>query len=110
MRIGLFLSFLLLPLTTAAACSEKSEPGSCYRDKDNACAEYGAAQSAAGKRLCSGMKWTPGAQSCPTANRVGTCVGKNSVAEYLYAGAPNNYSAAGAKSACEASGGAFTPL
>jgi hypothetical protein len=103
MRASLMFSVMLV-----AACSNEGEPGSCYRDHDNACVDYGRPQGAAGKRMCSGMKWTSGEKSCPTANRIGACT-KQSGTEWLYSGAPNNYNASSAKSACEFGGGVFTP-
>lgn len=108
---------LLLPLLfvvrIAAGCSNEGEPGSCYRTPDNACVEYGKSMGGAGKRLCSAFKWTPGAQSCPKEDRLGTCLKeKGAVTEIVYGGAPNNYTAATAKNACEFKGGIFvqTPL
>lgn len=94
-------------LLASAGCSKGAEPGSCYREHDNACVEYAPAEGAAGKRLCAGMKWTPGPATCPSTNKLGTCL-KKSGAEHVYAGAPNNYSASSAKSACEHAGGSFT--
>lgn len=92
-----------------AACSKEGEPGSCYRPNDNACVDYDRTQAAAGKRLCSGMTWTPGEKSCPPANRLGSCSKKDGT-EWLYSGPPNNYNATSAKSACElGSSGVFTP-
>jgi hypothetical protein len=93
--------------STTVGCSNEGEPGSCFRPRDNACVEYGRAQGAAGKRLCSGMTWTAGDKSCPSAGRLGTCV-KKSGPEHLYGGAPNNYSPSSAKNACEWAGGVFT--
>ncbi|MDF2695600.1 MAG: hypothetical protein K0S65_3983 [Labilithrix sp.] len=90
----------------SSGCSNETAPGSCFREHDNACVEYTTAQGAAGKRMCSGMKWTAGAATCPTANRLGTCV-RGSGTEFLYAGAPNNYNAASAKTACEHDGSRF---
>ena len=101
---------LVLALSAASlACSNEGEPGSCYRTPDNACVEYGKAMAGAGKRLCSGFKWTPGAQSCPHDSRLGTCIKeRGAVSEILYAGVPNNYNAGSAKNACEFKGGMFT--
>lgn len=84
-----------------------AEPGSCHRAHENACVEYDGARAAAGKRLCSGTTWTPGAASCPAEGRVGTCAREGEV-RILYGGAPNNYDPASAKVACEAAGGAFS--
>jgi len=104
MRGAVATSFLLL----LAACSNKGEPGSCYREPDNACVEYGASMGGAGKRLCSSFKWTPGEKSCPAENRLGTCIKeKGGVTEYVYGGAPNNYTKPSAKNACEFRGGTF---
>jgi hypothetical protein len=103
------LLFRALALTvSAAACSNEGEPGSCYRSNDNACVDYDRSQGAAGKRMCSGMKWTHGARSCPTENRLGACARKGGT-EWLYGGAPNNYTPASARSACEWDRGVFTP-
>ena len=102
-------AFFFLLAVIGAACSKQGEAGSCFRPNDNACVEYDRAQGAAGRRLCSGMTWTPGDKSCPPAGRIGSCAKKDGT-EWLYVGAPNNYNAASAKSACElGSGGIFTP-
>jgi hypothetical protein len=94
-----------------AGCSKEGDPGSCYRAPDNACVEYGKPMGGAGKRLCSAFTWRAGAQSCPTENRLGTCIKeKGSVSEIVYGGAPNNYSTATAKNACEFKGGVFSPV
>src|SRR5262245_41755127 len=93
-------------LTTG--CSTEAEPGSCYRAPDNACVDYGRAQAAAGKRMCSGLKWTTGEKSCPKENRLGACTRAKDQAEWLYGGAPNNYNLSSARSACEFGGGVFT--
>lgn len=101
MRAGCIFLFAL------AACDSKpAEPGSCFRPQENACIEHDAAHAAGGKRLCVGLVWTAGAGSCPPANRLGTCTKKDG-AELLYAGPPNNYSAASAKLACEHGAGTF---
>lgn len=103
------LSVLVLVLVLAG-CSNEGQPGSCYRDPDNACVEYGQPMAGAGKRLCSAFKWSEGAQSCPKDNRLGTCIKeKGAVTEIVYGGAPNNYTVATAKNACEFKGGVFTP-
>lgn len=97
-----------------AACSKdggsSEAPGSCYREKDNACAEYGRAEAAAGKRLCSGMTWRSGEGTCPIENRLGTCALKAGGREHLYSGPPNTYSVNGAKTACESGGGMWTAI
>jgi len=99
------LALLVLAL---AACSNEGEAGSCYRDPDNACVEYGKSMGGAGKRLCSSFKWMPGEKSCPKENRLGTCTKeKGTVTEIVYAGPPNNYSAPVAKNTCEFKGGVF---
>jgi hypothetical protein len=97
----------LLASITLAGCT-RTEPGTCYRERDNVCVEFVAAQAAAGKRMCANAKWTSGAPSCPTAEALGGCTKKDGV-EYLYGGPPNNYTAASARSVCEAQGGTFTP-
>ena len=91
------------------ACSTKGEPGSCYRAPDNACVEYTREQGAAGKRICSGLTWTAGENTCPKDHRVGTCTKAKDGVEWLFGGPPNNYTAASAKSACEFGGGVFSP-
>jgi hypothetical protein len=104
------LAWLFLGLAALAngACSREGEPGSCFRERENLCLEYDRVQGAAGKRMCSGMTWTGGASSCPSASRLGTCV-KQSGAEYVYGGAPNNYTPSSAKTWCEWARGVFTP-
>jgi hypothetical protein len=105
---GTAIAFVLVAIgASLASCSKPGEAGSCYREHDNACIEYTPSEGAAGKRLCSGMKWTSGAGSCPSASRVGTCI-KATVSEQLYGGAPNNYTPASAKTACEHGSGTFT--
>lgn len=100
----------IFALIVGAACTPKGEPGSCYRDKDNACVEYGATTAVGGKRLCAGYKWLPGAGSCPTADRVGACARQGGASiEILYAGPPNRFTKDAAKATCERTGGAFTP-
>lgn len=87
------------------ACSTKpSESGSCFRPQENVCIDYAAAQAAAGKRLCAGLQWN--AAPCRAEQRLGTCA-KTDVSEVYYAGAPNNYDAAGAKLACEHASGSW---
>ena len=68
MRAAIATSVLVL----LVACKNEGEPGSCYREPDNACVEYGQTMGGAGKRLCSSFKWTAGEKSCPTENRLGT--------------------------------------
>lgn len=97
---------LLSVVFASSGCSREGEAGSCFRERENVCVEYGRLQGAAGKRLCSGMTWTTGEKSCPSAGRIGTCM-KSSGAEYMYRGAPNDYSSTGAKTACEWAGGVF---
>jgi hypothetical protein len=91
-----------------AGCKDEGEPGSCYRNPDNACVEYGKAMGAAGKRLCSAFTWRAGEKSCPAENRLGTCTKeKGTVTEVVYGGAPNNYTVSTAKNACDFKGGVF---
>jgi hypothetical protein len=96
----------------SAGCSNEGEAGSCYRAGDNACVEYPRSQGAAAKRMCAGLKWTPGESSCPKESRLGACArgkdARESGTEWMYGGAPNNYTTASAKSACESGGGVFT--
>lgn len=97
--------------TFLLACSKGSTepPGSCYRDADNACVEYGADKSAGGKRLCTGHRWTTGTNSCPAANRLGQCK-RGITVETMYGGPPNNFTADTARAVCEGANGAvFTP-
>ncbi len=101
------LSFAALLAAVTSACSNDAQPGSCYRPADNACVGYARERAAAGKRLCSGMTWTAGEGSCPALGRVGTCAHKEG-SEIVYSGAPNNYPAVSAKTACEHAGGAFS--
>lgn len=98
--------YMVVAVVLAACSKPAGESGSCFRPQDNLCIDYTAAQAAAGKRLCAGLQWnvTP----CPAANRLGTCT-KADLVEGYYAGAPNNYDATGAKSACEHDAGKWTP-
>ena len=98
----------LLSALFSLSCSKEGEAGSCYRPHDNACAAYSRSASAAGKRMCAGMKWSVGEASCPAEGLLGTCTKKDGV-ESLYAGAPNNYTPASAKRSCESGGGDFKP-
>jgi hypothetical protein len=99
---------LLLLSIVLVACKDEGEPGSCYRNPDNACVEYGKAMGGAGKRLCSAFTWRAGEKSCPADNRLGTCTKeKGTVTEIVYGGSPNNYTVATAKNACEFKGGVF---
>jgi hypothetical protein len=94
-------------LLVLAACSKQdAEPGSCYRERDSACVEHPRAQAAAGKRLCTGFRWTPGEGTCPKENRVGTCT-RDGHDEVLYGGPPNYLTPATAKTQCEAAGGSM---
>jgi hypothetical protein len=103
-RAGLVLALFI------AGCSNEGEPGSCYRNPDNACVEYGKAMGGAGKRLCSAFTWRAGEKSCPTENRLGMCAKeKGAVTEIVYSGAPNNYDISTARNACEFKGGVFLP-
>ncbi|MBX3260717.1 MAG: hypothetical protein KF782_13600 [Labilithrix sp.] len=102
------LAVLVVALAAPAACANDAEPGSCFRGHDNACVDYDRARAAAGKRMCAGMTWTAGERSCPRDARLGSC-NKKSGAEWIYAGPPNNYGPASAKSACELNGGTFVP-
>lgn len=100
----------IVGLAAASACTARGEPGGCFRDKDNACVEYGAEQAVGGKRLCAGYTWLPGERACPKDGRVGTCRREGGrVAEYVYGGPPNRFTAASAKTTCEASAGTFSP-
>jgi hypothetical protein len=96
-------------LLVLVACSREGEAGSCFRQPENLCIDFDRSQAAAGKRMCSGLTWTAGEKTCPVAGRLGGCAKAGHV-EYLYAGAPNNYAPASAKSACEYAGGTFTAV
>jgi hypothetical protein len=99
---------LLVPgVVVAAACHRDAEPGSCHKERENLCVEFGSAEAAAGKRMCAGATWIPGDKSCPSASRIGVCTKKASSVEQLYGGAPNNYTRESARSACEFAGGTF---
>jgi hypothetical protein len=100
MRIVVALALLL------AGCSKPGAPGSCYRERDNACVEFDGAHAAGGERLCAGFRWTAG--TCPKENRLGSCT-KQGQSEWLYGGAPNSFTPASARSICEGGGGTFTP-
>ncbi|HEY8073597.1 MAG TPA: hypothetical protein VIF62_05800 [Labilithrix sp.] len=96
------LVFLLL-----AACSKDADPGSCYRARDNACAEYGRTEAAAGKRMCTGFEWRAGASSCPSENRIGLC-NKDAHDDIVYSGPPNMFDVKAATTWCESLGGHFS--
>jgi hypothetical protein len=101
----------LVFLAGVTGCSNEGEPGSCYREPDNACVSYGAPMAGAGKRLCSSFRWIPGEKSCPAEGRLGTCTKeKGAVTELVFGGAPNNYNVATARNACELKGGVFLPV
>jgi hypothetical protein len=89
-----------------AACTRDGEPGACYRERDNACSEFGRPEGVAGKRTCTGFRWTPGEAACPPAGRLGTCTREGRV-DLLYAGPPNHFTAAAAQAVCESGGGHF---
>lgn len=97
---------LFAACSACAGCAKDADPGSCYRARDNACSEYGRAVAAAGKRMCTGFAWRAGASSCPLENRLGLCT-KDGRDDILYAGPPNQFTPAAAKSACESGGGHF---
>lgn len=98
---------IFLLLVGAAGCSNKpGEAGSCLNESNNSCTEFSPAQGAAGKRMCPATQWRSGAQSCPTDLRLGACTSRDGT-RWMYGGAPNNYNAASAKSACEFTGGVF---
>jgi hypothetical protein len=101
MRAALFALVLI-------ACKSDADPGSCYRERDNACVDYGRAQAAAGKRLCTGYRWTPGEGTCPKDGRIGTCA-RDGRDEFLYSGPPNQLTPSAAKTICESGGGVFRP-
>jgi hypothetical protein len=97
----------MLTVLGIVACEKAdSKPGSCFKPQDNVCIDYAAAQSQAGKRLCAGMPWSDA--PCSPTNRLGLCK-KSDGTSAFYSGAPNNYTAAGAKSACEQGGGTWAP-
>ena len=97
-------------VASLSGCSKGSTepPGSCYRDSDNACTEYGSDKSAAGKRLCTGHRWTTGTNSCPIQGRVGRCSREGGKwVDHMYSGPPNQFTPEAAKAACETGGGTF---
>jgi hypothetical protein len=95
--------------TVATSCHRggSGEPGSCIEVEGNVCTEYSAATARGGRRTCAGS-WRAGAASCPTEELLGTCAqpGGN-VVEHRYGGAPNHYTAAGARRSCETAGGTW---
>lgn len=97
-------SLLVLVLALAACHKPAGEAGSC-RKNDNTCVAFRAEEGTAGKRMCAGATWTPGDETCPTGS-LGTCK-RAEQAERLYAGPPNNFTVASAKTACEFKGGTF---
>jgi hypothetical protein len=101
------LAALAVASLAALGCDEpRGAPGSCFKEKDNVCIEFDAAQGAGGERLCAGYRWTKGAGTCPRDARLGTCTHQGQV-EIVYGGAPNRFTPAAAKSVCESSGGTF---
>lgn len=90
-----------------ACTSKSSEAGSCVQESDNACVDYTAAQSAAGKRMCAPAMWHVGERSCPLESRLGACTKKDE-SRWLYSGPPNGYNRASAAAACTFGGGIFT--
>jgi hypothetical protein len=93
----------------SSSCHRESggEPGSCLELEGNTCTEYSVATARGGQRTCAGS-WRAGAATCPTAALLGTCARSGgNVVEHRYAGAPNHYTAAGARRSCETSGGTW---
>lgn len=89
------------------SCKKDGVPGSCVRARDNTCAEYGAAEAAAGARMCLPGIYRPG-EKCAPEGRLGTCAREGGkIAEYMYSGPPNGFTLDAAKAACEAAGGTF---
>lgn len=105
-RSSLVLALAILGLALLAPACKKPAgvAGSCHRP-DNTCVEFGPAEAAAGQRMCAGAMWSTGAGSCPP-GALGTCK-HGEETELVYAGPPSNYTAAGAKTACEFKGGSF---
>ena len=97
-------SFVVLALALAACHRPAGEAGSCHKN-DNTCVAFSAEDGVAGKRMCAGAGWTPGEKTCP-AGSLGTCQypGETSV---MYAGPPNNFTVASARSTCDFKGGSF---
>jgi hypothetical protein len=84
------------------------EPGTCRVNEWNVCTEYSGATARAGKRMCAGS-WTVGLATCPTEQLLGTCAQSGgAIVEHRYGGAPNHYTAAGARRTCETGGGAWS--
>jgi hypothetical protein len=93
----------------SASCRRESggEPGSCVEVGGNVCTEYSVATARGGQRTC-GALWRAGAAGCPTEGLLGTCAQSGgNVVEHRYGGAPNHYTAAGARRRCETSGGTW---
>lgn len=105
------LAIVIAVLACPACKPSDATPGSCTRDRDGACTEYGADRALAGKRMCAGFTWREGASTCPAENRLGTCTKEGGrVTELLYAGPPNHFTADAAKSACASAGGQWAAL
>jgi hypothetical protein len=96
-------------VVAAAGCKRGGgEPGTCTADVLNVCTEYSAAAGRGGERVCGGGTWRAGAGTCAAEGLLGTCTLQGgAVVEHRYGGPPNNFSAAGAKRACETAGGAW---
>jgi len=113
-RVNLALVALVAVSATAllslASCSNEGEPGGCFREHEGTCVQYGRPQGAAGKRMCDKNKWIAGEKACPMEKRLGSCTYKGDKApEFLYGGAPNNYTSSSARNHCDFAGGFFEP-
>ena len=83
-------------------------PGACSNLAMNVCTQYGGKQSRAAKRMCGGAPWLEGDDAWPREGALGRCVReRGAYTEWLYAGPPNRYTAAGARRTCQEAGGAF---
>jgi hypothetical protein len=91
-----------------ASCKKGGvEAGTCVVGEWNVCTEYTATTARAGRRMCAGS-WSAGAATCPTEGLLGTCAQSGGdVVEHRYEGAPNHYTAPGARRSCETAGGTW---
>lgn len=102
-----FAAMFPIVVALAGGCHPPSEPGSCARESESACTEYTAREAAAAKRMCVNQTWTERG-SCPKSGVIGDCVHEGgAVVDHIYAGAPNQFTAATAQKLCEAKGGVW---
>lgn len=93
------------------ACRRPPAPaGACVNLAMNVCTQYGAKQARAARRMCGAAPWVEGADACPREGALGRCAREGGAyTEWLYGGAPNRFTAEGARRTCESTGGAFSP-